>query len=218
MDRDACRLCEACVQGCPSGALVVKGYTITANAIIERATRMRPFFEHSGGGITLTGGEVTCQPEFAEAILAGCAARGIHTAIETCGACSWSVLERLAARADLILYDLKLIDDTEHRRWTGVSNSQILSNARRLKGHALQVRVPLIPGVTDTTENLRGVFEFARDAGLHDVCLLPFNASAAAKYEWLGATYGIEGERQAKEYLESVVTMAEQVGVQASVS
>ncbi len=106
--------------------------------------------------MTLTGGEVTMQPDFAEAVLRGCREAGIHTAIETCGACDWPTLERLADAADLVLYDLKLMDDAAHRRWTGASNRRILENARRLAGRNVQVRVPLIPGVTDTEREPAG--------------------------------------------------------------
>ena len=95
------------------------------------------------------------------------------------------MLERLADLSDLVLYDLKLIDDAEHRRWTGASNRQILDNARRLAGRNVQVRVPLIPGITDTDANLPGLFGFMQEAGLRRVALLPYNPSAGAKYQWL---------------------------------
>ena len=126
------------------------------------------------------------QPEFATEVLAGCRRAGIATAIETCGYCEWAVLESLLAETDLVLYDLKIIDDTEHQKWTGRSNHRILENVRRLAGRNVQVRVPLIPGITDTQENLASIFQFMRASGLASVCLLPYNASAGAKYEWLG--------------------------------
>jgi pyruvate formate lyase activating enzyme len=124
-------------------------------------------------------------------VLAGCRAAGIHTAIETCGAGPWETLRRLLDHTDLVLYDLKLIDDVLHREWTGASNRAILANARRLAGRSVRVRVPLIPGVTDTAANLRGLFGFAADAGLREVELLPANEAAAAKYEWLGRPYDV---------------------------
>jgi pyruvate formate lyase activating enzyme len=158
---------------------------------------MKPFFDHSRGGVTLTGGEVTAQVEFAEVVLAGCRSQGIHTAIETCGACNWPILERLLAHTDVVLYDLKLLDDQQHREWTGVTNRRILDNVRRLASYNVHVRVPLIPGITDTRENLSGIFAFMRGAGLHSVALLPYNPSAAAKYEWLGLTYDIAGAPRA---------------------
>ena len=217
-ERERCIACGRCVAACPAAALAVKGERVRADVVVARAERMRPFFDHSGGGVTLTGGEVTMQADFAEAILAGCRERGIHTAIETSGACSWERLEGLLAHTDLVLYDLKLIDEEAHRRWTGVSNRQILDNASRLDGREVQVRVPLIPGITDTGANLRGLFDFMQQHGLSQVALLPFNPSAAAKYEWLGLDYAISGEPQSEEQLGAILAMARDAGLDAAVA
>jgi pyruvate formate lyase activating enzyme len=214
----ACRLCRNCIANCAAGALQVKGYVASAQAIVDKASRLKPFFDHSGGGITLTGGEVTMQADFAAAVLVGCKARGIHTAVETCGACRWQRLEKVLRHADLVLYDLKLISDQQHRRWTGASNRQILRNARRLSERTVEVRVPLIPGITDTEENLGGIFRFLRDAGLPRVTLLPYNPSSGAKYEWLCMPYGIEGETQKDERLAELQAVAEELGLEARVS
>ncbi len=217
VDREQCEVCGRCVEACPAGALRIAGREVTAREIVERAGRMRPFFDHSGGGVTLTGGEVTAQPEFAEAVLDGCRGLGVHTAIETCGAASWPTLERLADRADLVLYDLKLIDEADHRVWTGGSNRAIRANARRLAGRSVEVRVPLIPGVTDTEANLRGLFGFCREADLERVTLLPFNPSAGAKYEWLGRPFEVDAEPQTDEQLGGICEMGRAAGLDVSV-
>jgi len=205
------------VEHCPHNALAIKGYKISAATIVNKAARLKPFFEHSGGGVTLTGGEVTYQADFAAAVLAGCQARRIHTAIETCGACNWPRLEQLIRHTDLVLYDLKLIDEDAHRRWTGASNRGILQNAAKLAGYNVWVRVPLIPNITDTEENLLGIFRFMRRVGLPSVELLPYNPSASAKYEWLGLTYAIQGEPQSRDRLNSFVEMAQGEGLEASI-
>jgi pyruvate formate lyase activating enzyme len=192
--RETCTSCGRCADACASGALQIKGYRLTAGEVVERAERLGPFFAHSGGGITLTGGEVTQQPEFARAVLQGCRARGIHTAIETAGACGWEVLRELLPHCDLVLYDLKLMDEQAHRRWTGASNRQVIDNARRLAGCDVRVRVPLVPGITDTRANLSALFGFLRDAGLTAVELLPYNPLTGAKYEWLGRPYDLTCE------------------------
>ncbi len=215
LERGSCIACGRCVQECAYGALEIKGRRIRASEVVRKAARLLPFFRHCGGGITLTGGEVTCQPEFAVSVLRGCRSRGIHTAIETCGACAWEVLERLLAHTDLVLYDLKLIDEQEHQRWTGASNRQILENAALLAGRNVQVRVPLIPGITDTEGNLRGIFAFMRRAGLGYAALLPYNPSTAAKYEWLGRSLAIEGGPQSRDRLAAVLEMARQAGIDA---
>jgi pyruvate formate lyase activating enzyme len=218
LDRALCRACGRCVEVCVSGALALRGYSMQAREVVERAQRLQPFFAHSGGGVTLTGGEVTMQPDFAEAVLAGCQAAGIHTALETTGACSWSVLERLAAHADLLLYDLKLMNDSAHRRWVGASNRQILENAARLAGYNVQIRVPLIPGITDTDANMGAIVQFMRAAGLRSIALLPYNAAAGAKYEWLDQPYQIEGTPQSLEELERLLGMARDAGLEARIS
>jgi pyruvate formate lyase activating enzyme len=215
--RTYCRTCGACVDRCPGGALQIKGYRVPADVVVQKALHLKPFFDSSGGGITLTGGEVTMQAEFAGAVLAGCREAGISTAIETCGYCEWPVLESLLACTDLVLYDLKILDDTEHRKWTGRSNHRILANARRLAGRNVQVRVPLIPGITDTQENLADLFAFLRETGLPRVCLLPYNPSAGAKYEWLGQTCEIHAEPQPPSRIEAMLTLARQMGLDAAV-
>jgi pyruvate formate lyase activating enzyme len=215
--RERCVACGRCVDACPHGALAIKGYWLSASDVVDRAVRMKPFFDHSGGGITLSGGEVTAQADFVDAVLVGCRAYDIHTAIETCGATSWARLSRLSQHADLILYDLKLVDEDEHCRWTGVSNRQILDNIKRLaECHPnVQVRVPLIPGVTETEDNLSGVFSLMRDAGLRRVALLPYNASAGAKYEWLDRPYEIEAVPQEDAQLRVWLDLAHRFGLEA---
>ncbi|MDH7569415.1 MAG: glycyl-radical enzyme activating protein [Armatimonadota bacterium] len=218
IDRQRCAACGACVDCCPYGALAIKGFWVEHEVLVRRAERLRPFFNHSGGGVTLTGGEVTRQPEFAAALLAGCQQRGIHTAIETSGACRWETLERLLEHTDLVLYDLKLMDDARHRQWVGISNRQILQNARRLAGRNVQVRIPLIPGITDTEENLNAIFSFMARAGLASAALLPYNAAAGAKYEWLDEPYPIAGDTQTPDQLARLAALGTRAGIAVSIA
>ena len=220
--REGCVACGACVMNCVHDALAIKGYNIAASAVIAKAVRLKPFFDHSGGGVTLTGGEVTLQPEFAAAVLAGCRERGIHTALETCGACAWEDLAVLLPHTDVVLYDLKLMDDTEHCCWTGAANREILENAARLAQisdlRGVQVRIPLIPEITDTDENLRALFAFMQSVGLRSAALLPYNPAAAAKHEWLDLTYDLCGEPQTAARLSEIQAIAMTFGVTAAVT
>lgn len=218
IDRSRCIACGQCVSVCAHRALSIKGERIRASEIVARAKRLKPFFEHSGGGVTLSGGEVTQQVGFAAAVLSGCRQEGIHTVIETCGATSWDNLAALVDLCDLVLYDIKLVDDDLHRRWTGVSNRTILENAQRLAGHNVQVRVPLIPGITDTDENIGALYNLLLDVGLPQLGLLPYNAAAGAKYEWLGRCYEIDAEPQSAERLQELVDWAGRLGLSAVVS
>ena len=218
IDRSRCIACGQCVSVCAHRALSIKGERVRASEIIARAKRLRPFFEHSGGGVTLSGGEVTQQADFGSAVLSGCRQEGIHTAIETCGATNWERLAALVDLCDMVLYDIKLVDDELHRKWTGVSNRVILENLRRLAGYSVQVRVPLIPGITDTDENIGALYGLLLDVGLSQVGLLRYNAAAGAKYEWLGRCYEIDAEPQGMERLQELVDWAERLGLSAVVS
>jgi len=215
--RDVCQACGRCVAECARGALRIAGRHCRASEVVAQAARLKPFLDHSGGGLTLTGGEVTMQTSFAAAVLRGCRASGIHTAIETCGACGWQVLAPLLEVTDLVLLDIKLMDEGQHRRWTGSPNQQILENARRLAGRQVQVRVPLIPGITDTEEDLSAILAFMREAGLPSLGLLPYNPAPAAKYEWLDLPFAIEGETQSAEQLARLLDMAERAGLQVAI-
>jgi len=216
--RDRCAVCRRCVETCPTQALGIKGYLVPASQIVAKASRLKPFFDHSGGGVTLTGGEVVQQTEFTAAVLAGCRAMGIHAAIETSGACPWPQLAPLADAADLVLYDLKLMDPQQHKRWVGCDNAQILDNARRLAGRQVHIRVPLIPGVTDTDENLLAIAALMRDAGLRDLALLPYNTSAAAKYEWLDLPFEFGAKGQDADRLAVLTELATQAGLTAVIA
>jgi pyruvate formate lyase activating enzyme len=166
IDRARCpQDCTLCVQACPSGALEALGRTVSVDGLLAELLKDRAYFDKSGGGVTLSGGEPTLQPDFAEALLAGLKAEGISTALDTCGLCSVQTFDRLLRHTDLVLFDLKLADPGEHQHFTGATNTRILENLRYL--HAvlplldhpvgLWIRTPLIPGATDAPENLRAL-------------------------------------------------------------
>ena len=218
IDRTRCITCGACVEVCPAAALQIKGYDVTSTEVVRRAKRLTPFFRNSNGGVTLTGGEVCLQPDFACEILERCRKADIHTAVETSGFAPTPIILRIADLSDLILYDLKLADDTTHRRHTGQGNLLILENLMKLPADRVIVRTPLIPGITDTVTNIESIAHLAVDAGVSKLELLPYNTSAAAKYEWLGREYTVTETARDEGYLDSLVTVASIEGLEVSVS
>ena len=217
VDRRTCRLCEQCVRACPAGALEVMGYALTAGELLDRAVRQRAFFDASGGGVTLTGGEPTMQPAFAFAALSLLRGEGIHTAVETAGLAEWAPLERLASVTDLFLYDVKHADDALHRRHTGVSNRAILDNLRRLidRGADVLVRVPCIPGHNDSPETIGHLARAVRQRGARRISLLPYNPATPGKYSWLQIEFPLAGLRpQTAEQMRELERVAAAAGLE----
>ncbi|MFP4056135.1 MAG: glycyl-radical enzyme activating protein [Candidatus Brocadiia bacterium] len=215
-DRARCRQCGACVAACRAEALEVKGFERTAGAVAEEAARLEPFFRRTGGGITLTGGEPTMQPAFAHALAALCRQRGIHVAVETCGAAPWDVLERLAEDVSLWLYDLKDADPARHRRHCGAELGPVAENLRQLarRGADVVVRVPLIPGANDSPHDVAAIARLARRCGVARLTLLPFNPAAPGKYAWLRRTYPLpEAARQGEAQLERLAGVVRAAGL-----
>jgi pyruvate formate lyase activating enzyme len=193
-DPHNCTLCGTCVETCFAEAREMVGREMTVDGVLAEIVRDLPFYEQSGGGVTFSGGEPLSQPRFLEALLAACRDQEIHTALDTCGYARWELLDRLRRDVDLFLYDLKLMDDARHRRFTGVSNALILENLRALMehGHEITVRVPLIPGVNDDAENLDRLGRFVAGLpGVARVDLLPYHHTGKDKYGRLNRPYGL---------------------------
>jgi pyruvate formate lyase activating enzyme len=160
---------------------------------------------------------VTRQVGFADAVVAGCQSQGIHTVIETCGACSWPHLQRLVEYTDLVRNDVTLLDEERHHQCAGGANQHILPNARRLAPCNAQIHVPLIPGITDTEENHGPIFSLMRELGLTLVALLPHNPSTTAKYKWLCLPSEIVEESRSGERLAEVAIMAQETGLEGTI-
>lgn len=150
------------------------------------------FYDASGGGVTFSGGEPLLQPRFLEALLSACRQRDIHTTVDTCGYAPAGVIERIAAKTDLFLFDLKLMDEDLHIRYTGVSNRPVLENLQKLarSGRPLIIRFALIPGITDRRDNPAKVRRFLQQlGGIQQVDILPFHATAEGKYQRLARAH-----------------------------
>ena len=197
IDRERCEACGKCVEACPSGALEALGRTVTVADLLAELCKDRAYYEKSGGGVTLSGGEPTFQPDFAEALLRGLKQQGIATALDTCGLCSLHTLDRLLPYTDLVLFDLKLFAPALHQQFTGVSNVQILENLNTIREFMrnqarpiqLWIRTPLIPDATASDENLIAIGRYLAgqlDGAVARWELCAFNNLCRDQYTRLG--------------------------------
>ncbi|WP_028315532.1 glycyl-radical enzyme activating protein [Desulfatibacillum aliphaticivorans] len=190
IDLARCNHSMQCAAVCPYGALEITGKLLTVKEILDEVESDLPFYKNSGGGMTLSGGEPTAHPDFAEKLLAGAKARGLHTCLDTNGYCSWDILQRLLKYIDIVLFDLKHTDPEKHKQWTGVDNALIMKNLARLTQTGVEtwVRIPVIPGFNDSIEDHQAAVEFLNGlpGKIHRVDLLPYHNWCQDKYGWLG--------------------------------
>jgi pyruvate formate lyase activating enzyme len=168
------------------------GQWVTAQEIMIHVVQDIPFFEESGGGVTLSGGEPLAQSDFAARVLELCKENHVHTAIDTSGYANWKEIEKVLPFTDLFLYDLKLADDSLHTKYTGVSNKIIHKNLAGISssGKRIHIRIPLIQEVTDTTENLEQIKTILSETkGIERIDLLPYHHIAKGKYERMNLSY-----------------------------
>jgi pyruvate formate lyase activating enzyme len=222
IDRERCNICGECVMGCCAEALKLIGEWMTVGQLLKIAVKDKIFYECSGGGVTLTGGEVTVQAEFSAHFLGACKDQKIHTAVETSGFSRWSRLKTIIRPVDLILYDVKAMDARIHRKETGVSNRLSLDNLRKIRQlfpeKEIQIRVPCIPGISDTEENIHKTSQFIRFLGITHLALLPYNETASAKYQWLGKAYTHpDWKTQSPAHMQRLKTIATSYGLEVKV-
>lgn len=210
IDRDRCDRCMDCTRQCPSGALSQVGQPMTIPEILQAILKDKPFFETSGGGVTLSGGEPTTHMAFTAELLAALKQANIHTLMETCGHFDGRRFEEhLYPLLDAVYFDIKLIDPDAHKRYCGVSNDRILHNFKTLfqqhrnGGPAVLPRTPLIPGVTDTPENLQGIIAFLRDCGVEEAALLPYHPLWQTKNAKIGLLDRWGEEETMQHFMES---------------
>ncbi|NLM45533.1 MAG: glycyl-radical enzyme activating protein [Firmicutes bacterium] len=214
IDRERCDDCGLCAEACPAKALCLTTKEITLAEVMEIIERDRPYYEKSGGGVTISGGEPMVQYEFTLELLKACKEAELHTCLDTTGFAKFELYWQVMPFVDLFLYDLKHMDTKRSQKLTGVPNELILENARKLAaaGAKLQIRIPVIPRLNDTEENLRATAVFCRELGaaVQLVQILPYHSLGAVKYERIGKTYKLvnvkapdEGRmKEIKEFLE----------------
>lgn len=196
IDRDVCNGCGLCVEECPSTALALLGEEWNLDDLVNEVLKDRVYFEKSNGGVTVSGGEPTIQADFVAEFLQQIRGHGIKTALDTCGLCSKRSLDQLLPHANLVLFDLKEIDPQKHLDFTGSDNRAILENLIHVAGYidshlfpeGLWIRTPLIPGATDTVENIKGIGAWIKAHLDHKVKrweLCAFNNLCRDKYQRL---------------------------------
>jgi pyruvate formate lyase activating enzyme len=232
--RDQCNVSGNCVETCFSRALQLEGQRMSVQEVMDEILTDKPFYDSSGGGITLSGGEPSLSHEFAQEILRRCKNSGLHTAIETCGDCTWSSLEALLPFSDLIMMDLKHIDPVRHKEATRQSNERILDNARRLAvtDKPIVFRTPIVPTVNDSAAEIEAIasfihalLELRKKNGHADgkestitYEILPFHKLASGKYLSLGLEYKAAAiDPPSKEKLTELAEAARRKGVEIRV-
>lgn len=187
-DRSRCTACGACAAVCFPGALKMAGRSVSVEEVMGEILQDHAYYADSGGGVTLSGGELFCQAEFADALIDACRKEKIPVAVETNLNWQFESVRPILEKLDLIMFDVKIFDSVEHKRWTDVENAELLDNARRLDtlNRPLIARTPLIPGATDSAENIRAIAGFLRNfRNLRSYELLNFNPLGESKYRAL---------------------------------
>ena len=218
IDHGKCIGCQKCVRECPGYALTSEGETKDIQEILDVVLQDVAFYEESGGGITLSGGEVMVQPDFAAELLKAAREEGLHTCIETTGFTSKETFSKVIENVDYILMDMKHADPVKHRNGTGVSNEIIIENMKYAISTGKQVlpRIPVIPGFNDTVEDAEKIADLLLETGADRCQLLPFHQFGENKYELLGLEYEYKNENAYhREDLEDYLKIYTDKGIKA---
>ena len=194
INRALCNGCAKCAQVCYTEAMKLLGREMSIEELVTEAKKDAIVYKHSHGGVTISGGEPLANPEFTQELLRAFKEENISVGVDTCGHVPWMKIEKLLPYIDFFLWDIKHMNDEEHKKFTGVSNKLILSNARSVseRNVPLYIRVPVIPGYNDSEENIRATCEFARDlSSLVNIDLLPLHHLGKARYNSLNLAYPI---------------------------
>jgi pyruvate formate lyase activating enzyme len=192
INRTLCTACGICVEVCPVGAYELIGRPMSVNELVRKLVKDRVFYEVSDGGVTFSGGEPTLQYGFVKKAAQELKRNQIHVALETCGNVPWEYLQELLDVVDLVLYDIKFVDNEKHTRFTGASNEVIMQNAEKLSdvGLPLIIRLPLLPGINDAIEDINGMVNFIQGLEtVQRVDILPYHRLGIGKYLMLGKEY-----------------------------
>ncbi len=220
VDRNLCDRCEKCAEICYAEALTILGKEYDVQSLMEVVERDRPFYEQSGGGVTVSGGEPTVQFDFLLDFLRAAKQAGLNTVLETCGAFAWSKFEELLPYLDVIYFDLKVAEREEHKRLTGIDNERILANARKLADSDKDVvfRVPLVPEMTATDANVAGLIRLLKELEQEEVHLLPYHKMGESKLDRIDSAQEPLGiEPMSEERIAEIRARFEAAGLRVSI-
>jgi pyruvate formate lyase activating enzyme len=222
IDRDKCDNCGACANVCYPDALYMCGTDYTVEELTEKLIRDKPFYDQSGGGVTISGGEALSQPEFTLALLKALKEKGIHTALDTTGFSSEKNIDAVLPYTDLFLYDLKHMRSDMHKQVIGVPNEMILKNAKKIAdaGGKLQVRIPVIPRFNDSEENIRETGEFCKALGdaVTVIQLLPYHNLGVMKHQRISNNKKVaQAPVPSDEKIQSLKNILEEIGLSVTV-
>jgi pyruvate formate lyase activating enzyme len=194
INRKTCKSCGKCVEVCAPKALKFYGTEMTVDEVLQEVVRDKPFYENSGGGMTASGGEALSQPDFLAELFKRCQDAYIHTCLDTSGYANADAWEKILPYTNLILFDLKLMDPSAHKRVTGKSNRKILQSLELVdkSGVSIIIRIPIITGINDSEENITGIAQYIKQFdNIKEVNLLPYHRFGEGKYAMLDRSYSL---------------------------
>lgn len=218
IDWARCQICSVCTSICPTNALEIMGRRVTPAEVLKEVVQDELFYRKSQGGVTFSGGEPTLQPDFLLALMKLAKEAGLHVALDTCGFSSQDVYYELLPYTDLVLYDLKTLDEEVHKSATGVGTEKIIANLRFLNQQDIPIwiRTPVIPGYTDSPENIAAISRLISTLNsVKRYDLLAFSNLCKAKYEQLGKTYSLQDAKPLRrKQMEDLQALAKDAGLE----
>jgi pyruvate formate lyase activating enzyme len=218
-DMEKCSDCRKCIDVCPEGSRIAWGYTASVDEIFKEIQKDSVFYYHSGGGVTISGGEPFLQKSFVSKLLEQCVLHGVNTAVETCGHALWENIKETLPFVDTLFYDLKHMDDGIHKKITGVGNSLIIENLKKIdavqRNFPIIVRMPIIPGVNDSNDNINALGEFCKKLNnLKEIQFLSYHRLGIETYKKLSIPYALDGlEPPDKGLIEHKTALLKEMGL-----
>ena len=214
--KDVCTNCGECTTVCPNKAREMSGRAMSVEDVMEVVRKDALFYENSGGGVTFGGGEPTCAGQFLLDMMQACLQEGYHVTVDTCGHCQPEMFDKVLALGDLFLFDCKHMDPERHKALTGQDNTLILRNMRAAleSGKEVHIRMPLMPDLNDSDENLAAMAAFFAPFGRHEIEVMPCHTFGRNKYSALGLEQPHVGQ-YTPEQLKDVLARFERHGLTA---